>query len=152
VSSSSSSSVSSSSSSSGISQDYTRGDEVALPGNDTDLENVFTAGDYDDVSTDNGVRVCQSASEQYSIFLFKDKWTQEDIIEVQWNGQSDLAPSSSTVFLQIYNRNSTTWETLDSDSISVASTDFTLAGSQTTNLSNYFDASFWISCRVYQNA
>ena len=80
----------------------------------------------------------------------KDKYTQQDSISINCNARSDVAPSSSTVYLQIYNRNSLEWETLASNNTALANIDFDLTGTQTTNLSNYFDANFWVSCRVYQ--
>jgi len=125
---------------------------LALPANDADLENAFTPDEYDDVSIDDGVRVAQTATDEYSAFLFKDKHTEDAAINVTWNGQSDLAPASSTIFLQIYNRDTTAWETLDSDDATGADTDFDLEGQVVANLANYFDDDFWIACRVYQEA
>ena len=136
-------------------ENYTRGDNAALQTNtDNDLETAFTSSDYTTVSIDDGSRVDQIAYDpEYSVFLFKDKYTEvASQIDVIWNGQSDYAPTSSTVFLQIYNRNSTSWETLDSENGENLNTDFDLEGSVTANLSNYFDANYWVSCRVYQQA
>jgi len=116
------------------------------------LETAFTGSDYDDVASDNAIRVAQTATGEYSIFLFKDKHTGQENINVHWNGQSDRAPSDSTVYLQIYNRDTTTWETLDSDSTAAADTDFDLTGAIYANLEDYFDGDFQIACRVYQGA
>ena len=116
------------------------------------MENAFTPDDYDDVALDNGVRVAQTATDEYSAFLFKDKHTEDAAINVTWNGQSDLAPSDSTIYLQIYNRITPTWETLDSDNTTAADTDFDLEGQVVANLDQYFDNDFWIACRVYQEA
>ena len=125
---------------------------AALPADDADLENAFAPDDYDDVSIDDGVRVAQTATGEYSVFLFKDKHTEDDAINVTWNGQSDLAPSDSTIYLQIYNRDTTAWETLDSNNLADADTDFDLEGQIVADLADYFDANFWIACRVYQEA
>jgi len=95
----------------------------------------------------------QTAAGQFPIFLFKDQNDNStDEITVVWNGQSDRVPSSYTVYLQIYNRDSTTWETLDTDDFTGANTDFDLEGSITVNLDNYYDASNWVAHRVYQDA
>ena len=123
---------------------------AVLPADDTDLENAFTPDDYDDVAIDDGVRVAQTAIAEFAVFLFKDKHTEDDAINVKWNGQSDLAPSDSAIYLQIYNRDTTAWETLDSDDATAADTDFDLEGQVVANLADYFDANFWIACRVYQ--
>lgn len=132
-------------------KDYSHGDEAVLPSDDTDLEHAFTSQDYADVSADDTVRVVEEAFVLYGLFLFKDKNTNNtDGITVVWNGQSNVAPSLFPVTLQIFNRISGLWETLDTDNSSNADTDFDLNGSQTTNLSNYYDINDWISCRVYQ--
>ena len=94
---------------------YTRGDLVALPGNDNDLETTYIAQDETDVSTKNDVRVDQTATSQYMIHQYKDFVGANTTCQVEWEGQVTLAPSSSTVYLQIYNQNTTTWETIDSD-------------------------------------
>ena len=133
---------------------YSRGDESSLPSDDTDRDTAFASTDYTDVATDNNVYVQQSAyapTQPYSVFLWKNKHNDSQaIIEPNWIGKASLAPSSSTVYLQIYNRDSTTWETLDSDNTTAANTEFTLTGTQDTSLNNYYDASHWVACRVYQ--
>jgi phosphodiesterase/alkaline phosphatase D-like protein len=52
-------------------------------------------------------------------------------------------------FLQIYNRNTTTWETIDSDNTSAIDTDFVLIADK-TGLANYKDGNTVIACRIYQ--
>jgi hypothetical protein len=124
-----------------------------LPANDADLENIFIWQEYVNVSTDDEIRVAQTATDQFSVFLFKDKaTTNTKAINVSWNGQSDRAPSSSAVYLQIFNRTSGLWETLDSDNATAVNTDFALSGVKSTGLTNYYDANFWVACRVYQEA
>jgi hypothetical protein len=46
---------------------------------------------------------------------------------------------------------STTWEGLDTNSVTAANTEFVLTGGKTTDLGNYYDANYIISYRVYQN-
>jgi len=55
----------------------------------------------------------------------------------------------SPVHLQIYNHDNTTWETVDSDTLSGADNDFELYA-EIADLTNYKDGSNVISCRVYQ--
>lgn len=131
---------------------YSRGDVAVLPADDTDLENAFTDQEYTDVASDDGTRVAQTATGEYAAFLFKDKHTQQDRIQLTWNGQSDRAPSLSPITLQIYNHTSGLWETIDSNSVADANTDLTLDGWIVTELSDYFDADFQIAARVYQEA
>lgn len=155
-SSSSSSSFSSSSSSSWSSdptKDYSRGDYAVLPLNDDDLEHLLTGSEYTDILTDNDVYVGQTATGQFAIFLSKNQGADDKgIILVECKAKSDLAPSSSTVYLQIYNRNSGDWENLDSDNVTAADTEFPLSGIQSANLGYYYDANYWVVHRIYQKA
>lgn len=130
---------------------YTRGNYASLPINDSDLSTSYSAGDVTDVATDNSVRVSQSAVGEYMLHQFKDFVGSATHCVLTWNGQSSLAPSTSGVYLQIYNQNTTTWETLDSNTSAGASIDFTLSA-PVSSLTNYKDGSNVISCRVYQLA
>jgi hypothetical protein len=134
-------------------KNYSRGASGSLPASDLSLTSLYSLAEYTKVATEDAIYVSQVAVNQYSIFEFKNKSTYNtDEIHVAWIGKTDIAPSTSTVYLQIYNRNSTTWETLASDSSSSANIPFTLVGAKTTSLSNYYDSGNWISCRVYQLA
>ena len=63
---------------------------------------------------------------------------------------SVLATSDTAVYLQIFNRNTSAWETVDFDNATAADNDFTLTAN-IANLTNYKDGSNMISCRVYQD-
>lgn len=123
-----------------------------MPADDTNLENSFSEADYATVAADDGDRLSQTATGEHAIFQFKNKNTAQEAFKVTWNGQSDLAPSVSTVYLQIYNRTTTAWETLASNNSAAADTDFTMTGIKTASLDDYYDANEWVSCRVYQEA
>jgi len=130
---------------------YSRGNYNSLPVDDTDLENLFRGQEYTDVHTENDVYVSQSAFTEYGIYEFKDQHT--SVIEaptVIAKVRSTIATTSVTAYLQIYNRDTTTWETLDSDSTTAADTKFTLTGTQHHNLDKYYDINKWISYRLYQ--
>ena len=104
-----------------------------------------------DVATDNGVRVAQTASGKYAIHQFKDYIGGYATVNLTWNGQSDYAPSSSTVALQIYNYNTTSWETVATNSVASVDTDFDLTAN-IADTTNYVTGGGYITCRVYQNA
>lgn len=124
----------------------------SLKTTDQDLATIYSAQDITDVETDDGVRVgIQGNGTGYLQHLYKFfAANNTDNITVDWNGQVDIAPSSRTVFLQIYNYNTSSWETLDSDNSSGAQIDFNLSGSITANQSNYYGAGNRISARIYQ--
>lgn len=130
---------------------YSRGDYAALPGDDTALETEFNEAAYTNIEDDDNVYVTQSASDEYPIFLWKDRNTNStDAITVSCTLKSNCATTEQTAYLQIYNRTTGSWETLDSDSVTARDTEFTLSGTQSTDLSDYYDGDNWISCRVYQ--
>jgi hypothetical protein len=79
---------------------------------------------------------------------FKD-YVSGNTATLEWEGQSTIAPTISEIFLQIYNRDTAAWETVDSDSATAADTDFILTADM-TDLTDYKNASGVISCRVYQ--
>jgi len=84
------------------------------------------------------------------VHQFKDFVGTQDSTVLTCELKSTLAPTTSTVFLQIYNQNSTTWETVDSDNTTGANTDFTLTGA-IPDLTDYTNVNL-VSCRVYQEA
>jgi hypothetical protein len=124
-----------------------------LPANDNDLETGYSGTDYTDVASNNAIRVAQvtDTGKPYTIHQFKDYVGSNNSCTLTWDGQSDLAPSLSTVYLQIYNRNTSTWVEVDSDNLAAANTDFILTAT-IADLTNYKDVNSVISCRVYQQA
>lgn len=130
---------------------YSRGDVAALPGNTDDLETLYNGTDETNVDTRNNVYVGQTGTLQYMIHQFKNFVGSQTTGQLEWEGKTALAPSSSTVYLQIYNRNTNAWETVDSDNSSSADVDFELTA-VIADFTNYKDASNVIVCRVYQLA
>ena len=124
-----------------------------MPTDDTNLETAFICTDYAKVKTDDDIYVQQCATDEYSISLFKQQGAAAtSVIIVNWKGKSSKDTSDSTVFLQIYNRDTTAWETLDSDNATAINTEFTLSGTQSINLVDYYDVGNWVACRIYQEA
>ena len=133
---------------------YSKESSSDLETNDTPLTTQFSEQEYTTVRTDDDNYVDLQGTAQYMKFLFKElneNETNEQKFNITWRGKSSLAPSSATVYLQVYNRTSGQWETLDSNSSSPANTKFTLTGTKSTNLSGYYDSNYVISVRVYQD-
>lgn len=84
------------------------------------------------------------------IHQFKNFVGDETACQLEWEGKTTFAPSSSTVYLQIYNIILTQWDTVDSDNTSNVDTDFSLLA-EVADLTNYKQNGV-ISCRVYQEA
>jgi hypothetical protein len=130
---------------------YTRGNYAALPSDDADLETNYSAQDVTDVETNNNVRVGQVATGEYMVHQYKNFVGADSQCVLTWEGQSTLAPSASAIVLQIYNRVTPGWETVDSDNTTAVNTDFTLTAA-IGDLTNYKDAGNVISSRIYQLA
>ena len=134
-------------------ENYSREENASLPTVDGQLSNIFTATEVSNVAADDNIYTSQTATNKYAIQLFKNKGeASSDNINVTWIGKSNLAPTSSTVYLQIYNRTTPAWETLSSNNAAAANTEFTLTGTKSTSLSDYYDANLWVACRIYQLA
>jgi len=136
---------------------YSRGEYVTPPSNDNDLTTDYSAQDVIDVAEEDEARVSQSAERgalaenaKYAIHQYKDFYA-GDVGTLTWVGQSNCAPSTSPVYLQIYNRISLEWETVTSNNTAIANIDFMLSGI-IEDLTNYKDENDVLSCRVYQRA
>ena len=135
--------------------DYSRGNYPSLPSGVTDLETNYDATDVTNVATDNDAdRVGQLASGEYAIHQFKQTVTGTSV-DITWNGQSDLAPSTSPVVLQVYKVAATAgWVELARNSSTAADTDsdlkYTLSAGSTPALADCLAAGV-MTCRVWQN-
>lgn len=129
---------------------WTYEDATTLPTTDNLLANSYNDTDRSAIATNDDVFKDLTGSG----FLIEQGWVYHtnnvDEINLSWSGKTTLAPSASTVYLQIYNHNSSSWTTLDFDSATAADTEFTLSGSQTDNLSQYYDTDNRVAVRVYQ--
>lgn len=121
-----------------------------LPSNGSDLANRLTSPQVSDIAGDDSDYFIEYGSE-YVISEFQKKWTNNsDTIKVIWKGRSTESFAISPILLQIYNINSTAWETLASETVIGADTDIVLRGTQTSNVSNYYDSNNFVTFRVYQ--
>lgn len=126
----------------------------SLPSGSDNLSSIYSAGDISDVENNDSVYVRQEATQAgYIVHQYKDYNVNNDNsspIFTSWNGKATVAPSTSTFYLQVYNVNSTTWETVDSNSVAGANVDFTLTAQITENTENYYDANYVTTFRLYQ--
>lgn len=131
---------------------YSHEAATSLPTTNDSLDVGYTSTELTNVDSDNSTRVAVGSisTNRYLIHQFSVSTPENAEIAVSWNGQASIAPSTTTVYLQIYNNNTSSWETLTSNSSASADTDFTLSGSKTTNLSYYRDSEGKSVARVYQ--
>jgi hypothetical protein len=71
-------------------------------------------------------------------------------IQVKINLRSTIAPSESTVFLEVWNTAIEEWQIIDFNSTAAENTDFYLEEIIKENVSNYFDDDYEIAFRIYQ--
>jgi len=120
-----------------------------LPGDDANLTTEYSEQEYLDVDTHNEVRVGQTADDtKFTLHQFKDFAGDEGVATLYADLQSDYAPLTSTVYLQIYNYDTTEWDTVDSDGAEGADTDFILTA-DIPDLTNYKSGGI-MTCRIYQ--
>lgn len=74
----------------------------------------------------------------------------EDKIRLRAVVKSSYAPTSSTVYFQIWNGTTLTWETVDTNAVQAADTVFSLDALVEVNNSNYYDFINQVAVRVYQ--
>ena len=130
---------------------YTRASAGSLPTGTSALATGYSAQDYTDVATSDNVRVAVTGTSGYLLHQFKATHTNNTTpITISWEGQSSVAASSQNVFLQVYNWNTTSWETIDTESSAATNTDFILNGSISASLSNYYGTGNVVVVRVYQ--
>lgn len=131
---------------------YTKGDYASLPTDDTDLSIIYSLIEIENLDSTNGTTIYQYITSNYSIHQYREvagtSGTATSGI-FTWNGQSNYAPSSSVVTMQIYNFNTASWETIDTDNATAASTNFTLYA-VVSNLTNYKNANNETVVRVWQ--
>jgi len=135
----------------GANKEYSLQNSATLPSDDALLSTIYEADDYTAVEDDDASRVEANGGDATTLHQFKDKGDNPSAeISATANLQTAVAPSTKTVYLQIFNRTSGEWETVDSDNTTGANTDFELSASITENLDDYYDANNWVSFRIYQ--
>jgi hypothetical protein len=100
----------------------------------------FDDNGYDDASTDDAnLDELTSSASQAPLYTFIDKHSSNtNTLYGKWIGQSTVAASTRSIYLQIYNWNTNTWDTVTTNSSCAADTDCTVKGNKTTNLSYYY--------------
>ena len=130
---------------------FSRGDEISLPVGTNDLPTAYSELEEVSVAKRNDVYIDQAGAERYMLHQFKVFVGAAERCQVEWEGKSTLAPNLSSVYLQIYNHNSSSWQTVDSNGVARANIDFELE-KKLRDTTNYKDAGGVLTARVYQLA
>lgn len=111
---------------------------------------TYTTPEEGKVAVEDGHRVAVSGITSYLVHQFKRRHTnRSDRIKIRINARTTLAPTTQTVYLQIWNGRTNSWETLDSNSKSGANEDFNLHGDVSDT--SYYDFQNEVCVRIYQN-
>lgn len=130
--------------------DYSRGEYSSLPLDDTDLTTPYSAQDYIDVSTKNNIWVSETETDgKYAVHQYKNFTSPHNVCTLNWQGQTDLGAYLSSVYLQIYNRNTASWQTVKINDSALENTDFDMTA-DIPSLINYKDGNSMIASRIYQ--
>ncbi|XOB42584.1 MAG: IPT/TIG domain-containing protein [Candidatus Nealsonbacteria bacterium] len=125
--------------------------QASLPTDESDLTYYLDDTGYTAVATDDSSYDPDTSTSAYPIFLFAKKHTNNtDDIDIDWDGQTTVACGTNAVYLQVYNSNSSNWDSLATSTTCSANTDFLLEAIIDTNPGYYYDASNWVYVRVYQ--
>jgi len=115
---------------------------------------LYSPQEVIDVSTADGVRVGQigaSGHLEFMVHQFKYFVGFNGACEIKFAGQASLAPSYSPVYMQIFNRLTSLWETIASNNTERESHDFELIAEK-TDLTNYKDSDSVVAGRVWQRS
>lgn len=131
-------------------RNYRFEDDNVLDTNNANIDVSFSSVQVGDVNADDGDYFTEYGSE-YMMRQYKYKHVNNtDNIKFVWSGRSTEATNISPILIQIWNVNSTQWETLARETRIAADVDFTATVVQSTNVSNYYDVGNVVTFRSYQ--
>lgn len=132
---------------------YTREQNGTLPSTKDDLSTRYTTIEEGEVYLKDGRMVAiAGAASAYLMHLFKKaNDNRKDRIKVRIDLQTSLAPTSSTVYLQMWNGRTNAWETMDSNALKLVNEDFSLYADVTdTEYYDFRENAGEVAVRVYQ--
>ncbi len=133
---------------------YSKNAVSSLPSGYSDLTYYLDNQGYLDTASNNASRDSIIGSPSFMVFNFVSKLGNYDYgLSASWDGQTTLSPATNPVFLQIYRFGTVnSWVTVTSNNSAAINTDFTLAGSVSYQMEDYFDSNFNTYWRVYQSS
>jgi hypothetical protein len=104
------------------------------------------------VHTLNNIFYGQSAVEKYSIIQFKDRnFGSKEGLSLTCILKTSLSPAFSSVFIEVFNHSTSTWDVLGENDTAVKNIRFTfLVTILKKDTAKYHDVESWITCRISQ--
>lgn len=122
-----------------------------LPITNDELEIPYGAEDDIAVSADDESYVPVTGSTTYLAHEFKKvNNTNQDSIKILVNLKSSLSGSTQPIYLQVWNETDQVWETIATDSTVLANTDVDMTYTISANQTKYYDSSYTVTFRVWQ--
>lgn len=136
---------------------YSREETLSLATNNSDLSTLYTNTETATTFVADGNRVTLTADNgSYAEHMFKSKNYANKNTRASIRAtivlQSDVSATVKPILLQVYNQVTHLWETVASNSTTHLNTDITLTALISTNTANYYDATFTVTFRLYQQA
>ena len=130
---------------------YSKDALTSLPTTNNNLVNIYNSTQVDNTEAQDDVLVTLKGS-GYLIHQFKVRT--EDLakaIRISWKGYSTVSTADRPVILQVFNINSSVWETIGNNQNTTAGQLITVNGTKGgTNIADYYDAESYCYLRVYQ--
>ncbi len=124
--------------------------KASPPTSSIDDLDIDTNKNIQNVAVDDGAYFVQYGSE-YMVQEYKKKWINNtDNPSFTWKGRTTLSTLISPIYIQIFNINSSAWETLAVINTLPVDIDTQVTVTQTTNVSNYYDTFNTVVFRTYQ--
>ncbi|MBI2120259.1 MAG: hypothetical protein HYT94_01385 [Parcubacteria group bacterium] len=117
-----------------------------LPNTSASLATFLDDGGYTNVATSDDLydSLFAATSSKLAYNFKKASTTNTDQITVTWEGQVSVSTSTS---LQLYNYTNSAWTNLETNLTPTGGSDFTLTGTQSTSLSDYYSSNI-VTARV----
>lgn len=119
-------------------------------GANADLTNKFTYKNYSNAIGDDGDYFIEYGSEYMIRNYQRQNTNSTDIPTFTWRGRTTYDTRTSPMFIQIFNVNSSSWETLAVANKVPPDTDFSATVSPTGTIANYYDSNNFVTFRSYQ--
>jgi len=127
---------------------YSAGGLDTLPTFKGDLPYIYRAADRAAVAALDGSAV--QTRGHFAIHQYQFSIAPGSATQIRWKGTSSLASNLSTVYFQLWNVSTETWDQIATDVITGAGSTISLFGAIPSNSALYIDANNRITARVWQ--
>jgi len=121
-----------------------------LPTTDAELTNLFTATNFSEILSDDNTYQDITGTGFLILQAKKRNSNDTDAITINIRSKSTLAPTTATIYMQLYDYNLDAWETVDTDNVTAVNTEMTLTVNKTSTATDYYNEDKYVTVRLYQ--